>query len=281
RSGVSGDCLDDINNQLISGAPVDNQACNGGDNQNWSVNTIEIKHGSLCLNVIGASQKVGAKVDLNKCNDSPGQVWLNDQNSLFNPNAGLCLSDPASVSGQQLSLGKCDGQDNTKWSSPMLNLNCNNISAEGAKIACYAESDWEEWQAEPNAHPSLLNAYTDGAPYEEWCADFVSYVYNQAGYPFKSAYDGWDENNANNVSNYGFTVHDTSYVPSPGDIGYFDYSGGHVEIVISGGPQPTFIYGNSATIDPTTGNGQMESNTILQDGSNGNITNYYSPTSGS
>ncbi len=275
KAGVAGNCLDDLNDNNKAGAIVDIYNCNASDAQNWDVNTISIKHAGLCLSVEGNSQKAGAKVDLDNCNNSPGQVWLIDRSSLYNPNAQLCLTDPGSRTAAQLEMGDCNGKDNTLWSSPMLTLNCSNIRGKGARIACYAESDWETWQASNN-HESLLNTYTDGSAYEEWCADFVSYVYKQAGYPFTSAYDGWDENNANNIQNYGFTVHDTSYVPSPGDIGYFDYSGGHVEIVISGGSQPTFIYGNSATIDPTTGNGEMEANTILQDGSLGNITNYYS-----
>ena len=124
-----------------------------------------------------------------------------------------------------------------------------------------------------------MTGYTDGAPYEEWCADFVSYIYKEAGYPFTGGEtNGWDENNANKIQFMGFVKHDpANYTPKPGDVGYFNYNGGHVEIVISGGAHPTFIYGNSATIDPTTGNGQMESNTIVQDGSLGHLVYYLSP----
>lgn len=275
KSGLSGNCLDVANNNSTPGAVVDNSPCDGSDAQDWAVSTITIKHSSLCLSVAGSSESAGAKVDLEKCNSAPGQVWLADSGSLYNPNAQLCLVDPGSAVSTQLVLGNCSAQPKAQWSSPMLTLDCSTLSGKGARVACYAESDWEAWQTSNN-HESLLNAYTDESPYEEWCADFVSYVYKQAGYPFKAAFDGWDENNANNVQNYGFSVNDTSYKPKPGDVGYFNYNGGHVEIVISGGSNPTFIYGNSATIDPTTGNGEMEANTILQDGSLGNITNYYS-----
>ena len=76
----------------------------------------------------------------------------------------------------------------------------------------------------------------------------------------------------------GYTIHyaSTGYLPKPGDVAFFNYSAGHVEIVISGGKQPTFIYGDSGTIDPTTGNGQMKANTILGNVS-GQVVYYLSP----
>jgi hypothetical protein len=147
-------------------------------------------------------------------------------------------------------------------------------------VGCYAIKDWIDWTSHPNDHVALLNNYTGGASYEEWCADFVSYVYKQAGYPFNNGnYSGWDENIASAISNQGFTIQNSSYIPKAGDVAYFDYPGGHVEIVIAGGPKPTFIYGNSATIDPTTGNGQMAANTIVNQGSFGQLLYYMSPNS--
>jgi cell wall-associated NlpC family hydrolase len=146
-------------------------------------------------------------------------------------------------------------------------------------VACYAEKEWTTWQSGGISHDTLLNSYTNGSPDEEWCADFVSYVYKEAGYPFtQGSSNGWDENNANYIQYMGFAMHSASsgYVPKPGDIAFFNYNAGHVEIVVSGGSHPTFIYGDSATIDPTTGNGQMKANTILSD-SDGQIVYYLSP----
>jgi hypothetical protein len=278
-SGLSGDCLDDYHSSKLAGALVDAYGCNGTNAQVWQVNTITISHDNLCLSVVGNGNKVGDKVDLNKCNGAPGQVWLQDKNDLYNPGSKLCLDVPGGQGGVQLDLASCTDQVNLNWSSPMLSISCDGINGEGSRVACYAEKDWETWQSGTISHESLLNTYTDGAPYEEWCADFVSYVYKQAGYPFKGGEaDGWDENNANNIINMGFSEDASSYTPLPGDVGYFNYAGGHVEIVISGGKVPTFIYGNSATIDPTTGNGQMEANTILYDGDRGSIAYYMSPT---
>ena len=163
------------------------------------------------------------------------------------------------------------------WTSD-ISPSCNNLS-QGDKVACTAVQEWTRWQSGTPSHETLLNTYTDGAPYEEWCADFVSYIYKEAGYPFTGGEtNGWDENIASNIQYQGFTLHQSpGYTPQPGDVAYFDYSGGHVEIVVSGGSKPTFVYGNSATIDPTTGNGEMEANTITSKGSEGQVVYYLSP----
>jgi len=61
-------------------------------------------------------------------------------------------------------------------------------------VACYAAKEWAAWQAPGSNHNALLNVYADGNGYEEWCADFISYVYKEAGYPFSGGErDGWDE----------------------------------------------------------------------------------------
>ena len=148
-------------------------------------------------------------------------------------------------------------------------------------IACNAVKEFTAWQSSGSNHESLLTTYTDGTPSEEWCADFISYVYKEAGYPFTNgSADGWDENSAGNVQYMGFTMHQAGngYVPETGDVAYFDYPGGHVEIVVSGGTTPTYVYGDSAEIDPTTGNGQMKSNTIQSD-NNGQVMYYLTPNS--
>jgi hypothetical protein len=147
-------------------------------------------------------------------------------------------------------------------------------------VACYAERQWAAWQAGSSNHQALLTDYTDGNSYEEWCADFVSYVYREAGYPFTNGErDGWDEYDADNIQYMGLTMHAASnYTPQPGDIAYFDYPGGHVEIVVAGGPHPTFIYGDSNTIDPTINNGDMNEDSLTSDGAAGQVMYYLSPS---
>jgi hypothetical protein len=188
------------------------------------------------------------------------------------------LAIPDAQTKQQLVLASCSyiTQPYEQWTSTTTPT-CKDAT-DGQRVACYAIKEWTTWQSGTPSHEALLNTYTDGAPYEEWCADFVSYVYKEADAPFTNGEtDGWDENIASNVQNQGFTLHPAIlYTPQVGDVAYFNYTGGHVEIVISGGSTPTYIYGNSATIDPTTGNGQMEANTISNEGNLGGVSYYLS-----
>jgi hypothetical protein len=223
---------------------------------------------------------------MSPCNGSDGQVWLRDQGGYQNPNSTLCLSASTKNPHQSLFIATCNNlYDSYETWSPVVSSNSSKIltyncsGSEGQLVACYAEKEWTTWNDKTISHEQLLSSYTDGAPYEEWCADFVSYVYREAGFAFtQGSADGWDENNANYIQYMGFTMHmaGSGYRPQPGDVGYFDYNGGHVEIVISGGSHPTFIYGDSATIDPSTGNGQMKTNTIIGN-EYGQIVYYLSP----
>lgn len=283
HSGVAGYCLDVHRNGTAADTTVDSYKCNNTAAQRWTISYAHIQHGNnLCLSVKDNSTTAGSPVVLNPCNQDPGQVWLRDQNGYQNPNSGMCLALPTGKTSGKVITANCalPSQLTEKWTPPedQATGNCQQGS-KGDKIACNATAEWNAWQSQPTNHMALLNTYTDGAPYEEWCADFISYVYREAGFPFTHGEaNGWDENNANNVQNMGFTMHSPgSYTPKPGDVAYFNYNGGHVEIVVSGGQNPTFVYGNSGTVDPTTGNGQMEANTKLSDGSTGKLMYYLSP----
>jgi len=279
KSGISGYCLDDKSSIAKNNAEVDLYNCNGSSAQGWQFNDTNLMHSGFCLGVSGNSISAGAGVNLENCNvNNPGQVWLVTGGEIYNPNSTLCLSSSGYKTGSGVEIASCNNTQNETWQTNWSMADCP-AETKGQKIACAAISDWVDWHKTGSDHNALLNTYTDGAPYEEWCADFVSYVYKQAGYPFtQGETNGWDENNANNIQNMGFTMHSlNSYSPQIGDVAYYNYSGGHVEIVISGGKTPTFLYGNSATIDPTTGNGQMEANTITNDGDLGSLEYYLSP----
>jgi hypothetical protein len=284
KSGISGYCLDVHNDGTAANTTVDSWACNNSPAQNWSISPGTIKHGNDCLSVQNNGKAASSSVVINSCSNAPGQVWLENKSGFENPNSGLCLAIPAGQTNEQLVISSCNGLygANESWTSTLDHgstaSSCKS-PVKGEQVACYAEKEWTAWQAGSTNHEALLNSYTDGASYEEWCADFVSYVYKEAGYPFtQGEANGWDESNANNIQNMGFTMHPaTGYIPKPGDIAYFDYNGGHVEIVVSGGQTPTFIYGDSATIDPSTGNGQMMTNTTISDGSEGQLVYYLSP----
>jgi hypothetical protein len=291
ESGVSGYCLD-IQNEKISEPAVSTGRCSGVNGNDWTISDLAIKHGTNeCLAVQADATVRGAAIVANTCSQAPGQVWLRNQGGYKNPNSDSCLSLPDGQTGQQLVLAACAPTQPTQtWKAVTGKPNANGqlaatpscaaISSEGPRVACYAEQEWTTWQSGSPSHNTLLNNYSDGNGYEEWCADFVSYAYKEAGYPFSNGErDNWDEYLADDVQYDGnFTVHQAgSYTPQPGDIAYFDYPGGHVEIVVGGGPTPTFIYGDSGTVDPATGNGDMATNTITSDGAAGQVMYYLSP----
>lgn len=283
-SGIHGYCLDDYKNKLTPDNMVTAWQCNGSAAQAWTVTYDTITHNpDACLSVKNNTTAVASTIVAAPCTSSSSQIWLRDKAGYYNPNSGLCLAAPNRAGRGQLVLAVCQNlaQAGETWTPSKQGAGdfCNKMG-EGEAVSCYATQEWTRWQSGAPSHSTLLNDYTDGAAYEAWCADFVSYVYKEAGHPLTGAYDGWDENDANNLQNYGFTEHlaSSGYLPKPGDIAYFNYNGGHVEIVISGGAKPTFIYGNSATIDPTTGNGQMMANTKINDGNEGQLVYYLSPT---
>jgi hypothetical protein len=287
-SGITGYCLNDRDGTTATNAVVDAWKCNGSMPQDWETNINTITHdGSYCLSVQSNDTNLFSKVVLNTCNGDPGQIWLRDQTGFQNPNSGLCLSASQAQPENQLFIGNCNQLSSPQetWIPSLPEGNNNKTSTtctgtKGEKVACYAIKEWTTWQSGLPNHEALLNEYTDSAPEEQWCADFVSYVYKEAGYPFTQGdTNGWDENDANEIQYLGFTLHPASsgYIPRMGDVAYFDYAAGHVEIVVAGGKNPTFIYGDSATIDPTTGNGQMMANTITEKNGEGQLMYYLSP----
>lgn len=287
QSTIEGYCLDDLHDTLSANAIVDTWPCNGSPAQNFSFTGSFIKHtGFGCLTVKNSNTSAGSQVVLAACNGSQAQQWAIDLGGYQNSNSGLCLTVPNSRTEAQLTIDNCDdvsapnqGWAAIRYSQPdNLNFNCNQ-GTEGQKVACNAEQQWSVWQSNQSNHTQLLTQYTDGNGYEEWCADFVSYIYKISGHPFTNGErDGWDEYDANSIQNMGFTLHDAaSYTPKPGDVAYFDYSGGHVEIVVAGGKTPTFIYGDSGTTDPITNNGEMNEDMLISDGSAGQVQYYLSP----
>jgi hypothetical protein len=287
RSGILGYCLDDHHNGKAVNAIVDIWVCNGTAAQNWIVSSNAIKHGSSqCLDVQNNGTLQNDKVVLNTCNGSPGEGWNIDLGGYENPNSGLCLDALGNKTDTQLVISSCNDltQAGEAWTAATWSDKNDSAAScvsgsKGEQVACYAEKQWAAWQTGSPSHQTLLDDYTDGNSYEEWCADFVSYVYKEAGYPFAGGErNSWDEYDANNIQNMGFTMYPASdYTPKPGDIAFFNYSGGHVEIVVTGGKNPTFIYGDSNTTDPSTGNGEMNEDSLTSDGSAGQVVYYLSP----
>jgi hypothetical protein len=289
KSGIDGYCLDAHRDSSAPNAAVDSWSCNGTDAQNWIVTNNTLVHDKKsCLSVLGNGTTAGDKIVSNPCRGKSGQIWVAVVDGYENPASATCLEIPKNQADQQLVLGHCTNltEPNEAWMPAVYNkqsiagayLGCR--GTEGEKVACVAAQQWLLWQSGSVSHNNLLNTYSDGNGYEEWCADFVSYVYKQAGYPFMyGERDDWDEYYAPNIPNQGFVYHSAAdYTPQAGDVAYFDYNGGHVEIVAVGGSKPIFIYGDSGTIDKTTGNGNMAENTITNDGNMGQVIYYLSPS---
>jgi hypothetical protein len=71
-------CLDAYNNQTTPGTKVEIWACNGGANQQWSIDpngTVTGIQSGLFLGVNGASTANGALVQLWNCTSGSNQQW--------------------------------------------------------------------------------------------------------------------------------------------------------------------------------------------------------------
>lgn len=287
KSGIPGYCLDLHRSSTANGAEVDTWQCNGTSAQAWVASNSLVKHNNYCLSVQNSGSSAGDKIVSSPCSSNPNQIWISAIDGFENPSSALCLAVPSNHTDKQLELASCNmltTQDEAWAQSTWSKNNTSGASTscsgnEGQLVACYAAKQWVIWQNGTANHNTLLSSYSDGNGYEEWCADFVSYVYQEAGYPFTGGErNGWDEYLADNIQNLGFTYHSVAnYTPQAGDVAYFDYSGGHVEIVAVGGSKPIFIYGDSGTTDPTTGNGEMTENTLTSKAGEGQLEYYLSP----
>jgi hypothetical protein len=106
-----------------------------------------------------------------------------------------------------------------------------------------AEVGIHETGGENNGAPCKYQG--TGCP-EAWCADFISWVYKQAGVPFTGGADGgwriagaaalaeWFKANGTWIDNPGHTlpVNDPD-APQPGDVVYYAGGDGHINIVVS------------------------------------------------
>jgi hypothetical protein len=144
-----------------------------------------------------------------------------------------------------------------------------NLSQTRQNVVCLAQQELKTWK-QPSTKPNeLCKRYGADkgaqAPWcEEWCADFVSWIFDQAKYPLKP-----DPNwripavasiHAIGTKNNKFHYHsEASYTPKPGDIVIHENGSSHTNIVVSvsgttviqiGGDQGHGPYGgpNSASV---------------------------------
>ena len=288
RSGQPGYCLGIASKKATPNAVVTTDLCNGSLVQEFSISGSHIMtDNKLCLSAINSSLLLEA------CSpNANNQNWSANGVGLENASNNQCLSLTNNKVGASLITASCNNLNSlsetwtpTEWQgkaiSDISDSTCTQAQT-GKRVACMANRQWLAWQNEPKLHAALLYDYTDGNPSEEWCADLVSYIYKEANASFSNGergLNGWDEYNANDIVSQGFSYHAAAsgYLPQPGDVAYFNYQGGHAEIVVVGGNHPVFIYGDSGTIDPASGNGDMAENQMTSDGSAGQLEYYLSP----
>ena len=120
RNDNSGRCLDVPNATQTNGTQVTLWDCNGGGNQQWTVNTtrqIQV-YGSKCLDAEGASTSAGTRVIIWDCNGGTNQQWnTNSDGTITGVQSGLCLSPNGggTANSTPVTLQNCTGAASQKW----------------------------------------------------------------------------------------------------------------------------------------------------------------------
>lgn len=195
-----------------------------------------------------------------------------DAQQAFQLYGGTTGNSGTSSAGQ--SSGGCSGITCTP-SSTTPTGNTSSLSQTRQNIVCQAQQELSTWENQPNynsPYPKFTYAatgflkYTDNN-YEEWCADFASWIYNAAGDPFSGGSSGgWRLPAVASIHDLGlqnqkFQWHseNSGYTPQPGDLAlYYDASQSnpwaHVNIFISStGGQSTYIGGDQGGVDQPDG----------------------------
>jgi hypothetical protein len=178
------------------------------------------------------------------------QSWITD---LVNLTTGSSdSSSPTNTANSTCnSSGGVNCQLNTTSSSAGSSSNLSSVRQE---VVCIAEQELATWTSQPgypwpcpSGKTECTNSYSETGylqysqnRQEEWCADFVSWVYDQAKYPLQPD-PNWDlsgvaEIQAIGEQNQNFHWHpEASYVPKPGDLAVYttDQPDGHINIVVS------------------------------------------------
>jgi hypothetical protein len=117
----SAKCVDDNAQSSADGTKIQMWDCNGGANQQWTVES----NGTLqvygkCMDITGANYSNGTLIELWTCNGGANQQWQASNGELVNPASGKCLDDPNfnTANGTQLDLWTCNGGSNQQWHLP-------------------------------------------------------------------------------------------------------------------------------------------------------------------
>ena len=108
-----------------------------------------------------------------------------------------------------------------------------------------------QYAKKPVSYDSQVLTYTQGNK-EAWCADYISWIYDKAGYLFKNPNSGsWRIPGVYTLQEYFQSIHHYQpvgkYQPKTGDVAIYSHGQGHAAIVLRvDGQNITTIGGNES-----------------------------------
>ena len=230
----------------------------------------------------------GSKIDSNNMvqfaegYDSPdptvAQDYLNKLNASVNQLISLSTGQAGLSSGQDASQSNPCQSANYSCPSTAGAVSGSSVSESvRQKVVCIAEGELAIWSSQSGYPWTGENTYAltgylkySQNAHELWCADFASWVYNQANYPITGSKSQWRLAGVYAIAMEGqnstnFSYHDSSsnYAPKPGDLTIYDFKQSgydHVDIVVA-------VNGNNVTtIGGDSGHGPFPGGSIVSKG---------------
>lgn len=146
---------------------------------------------------------------------------------------------PTAASDATTTCTSASGNSVVNCSDPTLS----DVSQTRQNVVCLAQQEYAKWKSGTMRRGTDFHKYSQGRT-EAWCADFASWIYNQAGYPLDPSH--WNQPAVEQLISIGkknarFHYHKPDgYTPKPGDMMIWD-EGAHVNLV-------TAVKGNKVTI---------------------------------
>ena len=176
----------------------------------------------------------------------------------------------SSSSGIVVSTTGSDGCSSSTYNCPSTSSGVSgkaDLSSVRQAVVCIAQGELAMWKNQPGYpwNSTRNNTYSEKEPLgryipsgralELWCADFSSWVYNQAGDPITGSTTSWNIAGVAGIAGIGqrnekFKWHPSGsgYTPQPGDLTIYNFGKGydHVDIVVSvSGSNVTTIGGDT------------------------------------
>jgi len=145
------------------------------------------------------------------------------------------------------------------------------------RVLALAEKELQLWEGDVLKPGTDFHKYSQGRD-ENWCADFVSWIYSQAGYPLNTSNEG-NVPSVDEVAQIGkdgdkFIYHDAAgYTPQPGDLQIQKGSSvSHVSIVVSVDNGVVMKIGGNQS-----GDGGPSTSSVTKDDWSDSVVGYVSP----